>query len=1009
MIARLGERRRIGLTLVLALIVWTALHFVVLPPGVFYSFEAEVATSSPGVVQVFYDPTGGAVWTEGNSAKLVISQANEFRQLQFSLPAGRYGVFRFDPIDREAETVSISGARIVKTRAGGFGQSVVQTFSASSFRAGRQIRTMSSVGDTLRLATMANASDPVLLIDLARPARLYAHDTVDEVVLAAGSLLIAFPISWLMTTLFRRNGEQWHRCWQRAQEWALAHPTRAITACALLASVLSCYPVVFFGKSFVSPDLGTPLLYDVPPYLPGYNSAGLEDAAASDVGALMWAHLSYTAVARRALVTDHELPLWNRFNAGGATLIGQGQAMLGDVLNLAVMLAGASSWAWDLKFVLAKALFAMAIGLSVFALTGNLGIALTLAASSTYIGFFNFRFNHPAIFSLSYSPWILYCWIRFTRLAAADRAGRVRWLTGLLFANWMVLNSGTIKEAYMLLIFMSLTGALMFLVWKEPLQHKLKKGVDAALALFAFTLISAPLWVQFLDALTKSFTYSDTRSVQQVVPSLFLGLFDDIFYRAQTPGEVKALPATNFLVLLGCLWAAARFRSLLKDRQFAVLGAATAIPLCLAFGVVPPNAILTVPFIANISHIHNTFSVVAIPLLMIFAGYGLNACLSRSDRAIWKVDLLFAFVVFAILIALYANVTLPVEKSQFANSYAASLIAAFVVMPFLLRALRRQASEPAVIVLLVFCMALLHWRHGMYGKTPYDKWVMNPPVRVSFDVNSDAVAAIRARPPNPFRVAGFGNNLFPGYGGQLGLEGFNGPDALVSRYYHEISQPTLDPGLTWRASIHKADLARLKPLYDFFNIGYYVAAPGDLGEVPGLDLEAHLDLNLYKSRAVWPRAYFTNHVITYRSATELAERILAESPRPFAAVDEGAVVSDAVIRRLVDSAEPTTVVPAERYRLTSNSTSFSVIAAGKGLIVLSEAYSEGDFSATVNGKRAPLLRVNHAFKGIVVDGPGIYKVRIWYWPRYLTESCVASAVGVVLLGALCLRSGALRS
>ena len=57
-----------------------------------------------------------------------------------------------------------------------------------------------------------------------------------------------------------------------------------------LAVLLSCYPVVFFGKSFVSPNNGgVILLYDTFPTLPGYTSTSLDDAKGADVGAIMWA------------------------------------------------------------------------------------------------------------------------------------------------------------------------------------------------------------------------------------------------------------------------------------------------------------------------------------------------------------------------------------------------------------------------------------------------------------------------------------------------------------------------------------------------------------------------------------------------------------------------------------------------------------------------------------------------------------------------------------------------
>jgi uncharacterized membrane protein YfhO len=97
------------------------------------------------------------------------------------------------------------------------------------------------------------------------------------------------------------------------------------------------------------------------------------------------------------------------------------------------------------------------------------------------------------------------------------------------------------------------------------------------------------------------------------------------------------------------------------------------------------------------------------------------------------------------------------------------------------------------------------------------------------------------------------------------------------------------------------------------------------------------------------------------------------------------------------------VVPASDYRLTPNSTSFTVEATGPGFIVLTESYEKGNFQVSVNGRRVPYFRVNHAFKGVYVEAPGTYRVSFSYWPRGLTVALVLSGVGLaVLLAALAL-------
>jgi hypothetical protein len=52
---------------------------------------------------------------------------------------------------------------------------------------------------------------------------------------------------------------------------------------------------------------------------------------------------------------------------------------------------------------------------------------------------------------------------------------------------------------------------------------------------------------------------------------------------------------------------------------------------------------------------------------------------------------------------------------------------------------------------------------------------------------------------------------------------------------------------------------------------------------------------------------------------------------------------------------------------------------------------------SVNGKRVPYVRINHAFKGVYVDGPGTYLVSFDYWPRGLTAALVLSGLGLLIL------------
>src|ERR1700748_1648523 len=147
-------------------------------------------------------------------------------------------------------------------------------------------------------------------------------------------------------------------------EAAKRHPRRAIFAVAIASVLISCYPIVFCGRSFVSANC-VPMLYSGLPSMPGDTETETENFKGSDAGAIMWHDVPNSVIQSRALFRDGELPLWNRYNSCGLTLLGQGQSMFGELFHFIPVLAGGEAWAWDLKFVLAKVLFCFGVGLAV--------------------------------------------------------------------------------------------------------------------------------------------------------------------------------------------------------------------------------------------------------------------------------------------------------------------------------------------------------------------------------------------------------------------------------------------------------------------------------------------------------------------------------------------------------------------------------------------------------------------------------------------------------------------
>lgn len=973
------------------------------------SFEVLVDSEQSGLVQLYYDV--GRDLNERDSAIQAIA-AGHPRLLRFPLPSGTIAKLRFDPLDREARMV-VSGARIVDGAGG-----TIAAFSPGRFRPENQIRSLRIVGERLFIETAPGGLDPQLSVELARPLSIPRSAWWTGAALVFAALLgCVLAFGWAARSdslrLAGRAGSLWGA--------AVARPGLALLSVALLATAAANYPVIFLGRSLVTPNLGVQLLYGENPWVPGFQSVEVGDPHKSDVGALLWHHLPLSMVERRALLRDGELPLWNRYDSAGSPLLGQGQSCFGDPLSLLPILADGASWAWDVKFLAAKLLLAWGIGLCAWRASRHLPASLLVAASAPFLGFFLYRLNHPAVFSLCYSPWILYCWLRIGGAGSARSA--VTWLAALIGANWAEMNSGTVKEAYVLMLSVNFTGLCVLMAAERPLAERLRLACGALGAGVLFLMLGSPVWLTFLRQLGKSYTSYDNPFAFQLQPGMLAGLFDEAFYRP-FQGESGVLePSCNFLVLAGLLWAAVRWRSLAADRSCVALLLASLPALALAFGAVPPGLVARIPLLGRVLHVDNTFSCALVINFCVLASFGWREALERLGSGEGRREAVAVTALMVVLVAACLGTAQAVVRGAFWDrtwgrmigvqpfvyGYACCLVGAAAALQWVIhRARRRGSVSPALLVSGALAFGVLHWRMGLHVGSGFPDFVQEPTGRVDLQAASPAVESIRAREGAPFRVAGFGDDLLPGWSGAYDLEGISGPDALVNPLYRELMDAAGFARVwDWRYIVGVGELPREKAVLDFLNVRFYVGYR--MVQAPPDGLLAHVlssDMEVYESKSAWPRAFFTDRAALYVDPAQLCSLIRNGDGRPFAAITAGDWRRLDPLAPVSDSPGERAVIPATNYRLTTNTTSFTVSATGPGFIVLGEAYEPGDFRATVNGRRVPYLRINHAFKGVYVDSAGTYEVRFSYWPRGFLTALVLSGAALGLI-ALCLAAAAL--
>jgi hypothetical protein len=959
-----------------------------------------VTSDEPGLVQLYYDIGHGA-----NEADSVVQPivAGKTSLLQFPLPYGNYLALRFDPLDRDGR-ITLGRARIANAT----GKTVL-AFAPEQFKPAYQIKSVSVSGERLEVETTPGATDPRMVIKLAAPFSVPKPSVALKVgEIFAASMIAVLLLGWAWRSESVQLAGRVEKLWKAANRW----PGWALAVAALAGTAAANYPVIFAGRSFVSPNYGVALLYGQSPWLPGLQSGEVGDPHKADVAALLWHHLPLSIIERRAVFHDGELPLWNRYDSAGLPLLGQGQSCFGDPLHLIPILADGASWAWDLKFLLAKWLFACAIGLCAWRLFHHLPSALMTAASAAFMGFFVFRINHPAVFSFCYAPLILYCWLRCLDARSARRL--IIWLAALIGASWMEMNSGTAKEAYVLLVSMHLAGLCVLLTGERAWGEKARLLGAFLGAGVLFVMIASPVWYTFYRALRASYTSYNAPLAFQIEPGMFIGLFDEAFYRPFQFESGVVNPSANFFVLIGLAWAVVRWRSLLANPGARGLLISSVPIAALVFGAISPGLIARVPFLGNILHIDNTFSCALVVIFTVLSGFGWREAWDRLGTSDGKREAGLVVALLIVVFAAYLGTAQSVLRSSFAaytwgrniklepfiHGYGWSLVAgAILVLAAFYCIRRRGAATPALLICALVGLGTFHWREAFQIGEGFSEYVVRPAKRVNLFDESPAIREILSLRDTPSRAIGFHNDLLPGWSIVYGIEGISGPDALMNPYYREFMDTA---GITriwdWRYIVEPEEVAKFKTIFDLLDVRFYLGY--HLGERrPGSEVVPVIssDMDVFESKTVWPRAFFTDGAAVYSNVGQYCSWVKAGDGRPFAGIQESDWAGLSPVPRVSGELSNRRISAATNYRLTTNTTSFTVSATGPGFIVLTEAYEKENFRATLNGRAVPYLRINHAFKGIYVDKAGTYDVRFEYWPRGLSTTLVLFAVGLCAL------------
>jgi hypothetical protein len=235
-------------------------------------------------------------------------------------------------------------------------------------------------------------------------------------------------------------------------------------------------------------------------------------------------------------------------------------------------------------------------------------------------------------------------------------------------------------------------------------------------------------------------------------------------------------------------------------------------------------------------------------------------------------------------------------------------------------------------------------------------------------------------------VVGEGWNFYGDYSAVYAIEDIRSCAPLSNPEFINLIRnfPGMNlPDASWK--IELVDPVAAQPLLNLLNVKYVLGATNIAVPAAGFRLSDRSDFGVLENLDSWPRAFFSDRVISTSSNEEFTKYLLAHGKQPFIALSPETMERQPGLRPL-ETTENTIVSPATNYQLLPNSTAFDIHAPTAGMVCLTEGRAK-DFTATANNEPKEVLTVNRAFKGVYLDKPGEYHIEFVYRPRYWLLAC----------------------
>lgn len=758
--------------------------------------------------------------------------------------------------------------------------------------------------------------------------------------------------------------------------------------------LLSNFSIIFDGKSVFKGQGG---IYGECPFN-YYQSedeeklissiCSFEHTPGADTGAMEWQHYPLMKVQELSYKNDNQIPLWNRYNSSGLSLIGQGQMMIGDPINLAIFFFGLNPFALDLKFIILKILFVFSCSCSTYRITKCKKTAFLTSFLSAFIGYFIFKVSHPSIFTMCYSSLLLFAWIN---LITANKIKFIN-LSILVFANWLIINSGTGKEAYTVFLNTNLFGIIFYIFVN---LKNLKNIIFVVWTGISSVLICMPFIGTFYDEISNGTSNYHNAGSHIHDLSYFFSLIDNIFWLIPHGYYATTLNLFIFFGLIGSFF-------FINENKFVKgLSIYNLILIIIAYGILPENFYLKTPFIKNIIHILNTYAHTFIPSFILQSSIFYFLIFKKDEKLINKIILktiLISLIFFFMyLFKQYDAITKTIDIELFLI-FTVSIIYFMFLSTKVLKEIFFKKISYRFFFFFIF-LFFLTFKNSTLPKSKFDLVFYNPNDRIDNLKIPPEYSTIKKmnnlnNKINYGRAVGLNDLILPGTNALFQIETITGPDALRLKNYDGFLRNILKIPYNnwgWRAYFKDTNIENDLENLSFLNVRFILSQNKLDSDYLKL-IKKFPRTHLYENLNYWPRAFLTNKFkcIKENANPNLFVKKIIE--------DKNIYIENCDKKFLKFINEKSFVTNnLESILFKNNTTEIIVDINEPAFLYLNESFAGKDFEAFVNNKKTKIYKSNFIHKGIFLDNIGIQKIKISFFPDNLKIYLYMSLFGLFSL------------